>query len=78
MEKTIEDWAESHQTSPKIAVAISSLTHFFRSLEDIWNDPSNEEIINVWIRATDCGKIKSDTLEWSGSTLDDMMRKRGL
>lgn len=62
-------WAITHETSEEIAEAIHYLAKNEKHAEAIWRDPTDEELIAVWERATKNGLINDKELLWGDSSL---------
>lgn len=63
-------FADSHETSEEIVEAIAWLARDNEAeAERIWHDPTDEEKLAIWERATKNGMIDDESLFWGEWTL---------
>ena len=67
--KNIEQWAQSTNTSIEIAEAISEIASSSRTIQKIWDNPTNLEFRHVLIRADELANHETDEMTWGGSTI---------
>jgi len=73
MEKNLEKWAESRNTSIEVAEAIWNLTDDSSEKQQIWEDPTPEEIIAIWERVTMNGLLDGADFWWGEDNLDNIL-----
>jgi len=71
---TIKHWADSHETSDEVAEAILWIAIDIIDAQRIWEDPTEQEFLAVWERATKNGRIDDDILWWGDTTLYSIHR----
>lgn len=66
----IQFWAQSHETSPEVAMAINEEAgNDFDEMERIWQDPTADEFARVSDRAFQLAPEDDEKLFWGLETL---------
>lgn len=67
-------WAQTHETDDRIAEAIGYLADGDTNVaERIWQEPTDDEIIEIWERATRHGLYDDREMQWGVQTLHEVV-----
>ncbi len=65
----IEEWADAHQTDQRIALAIATISKDRDDMQEIWEEPTPEQIKEIAEHATEGGKFDAEAMQWGDDTL---------
>lgn len=63
------NWAETHNTSTEIADAINEISVTTRTMEQIWDEPTDAEFRNVVARADEIACHEAESFDWGCFTI---------